>query len=712
MKKFIVIMVIGCLADVSSFAQTPLYLSDNYYSKRMVKVFAAAKENKLEKAEDYWKDMEEKAAKDKKLPQGEKISALLSPVWQLSECVIMNTREGREKGKVITSFDPWKAYDLLSSATRNQQEDVRCADLFLSNKDIGMSVASIKIKIEENLIKATSDIGTETAYDRLINTLYDYTGIYKIEQAREEVAFREVIKTTQVKECVRYLEKYKGIDRTHLLQMESRRDSLAFVQMGTTAKACKQYLTDYPQSQYKVDVTKLLHKYEFNEMAHTEAACEQYLKQYPFSEYASKVKELKVAYAFEEAKAKNSLTAYRTFLNKYGESVYADEAVRLTEDALMKRYFNSGVTIGDLEKYVSGQDRIRKVDDSRILALYTNLQTMTTSASMMECKGLVGTVTLSTIDDRVDSLMATDVRTESEETLVFNPQGLLERHRHSRSGRRDEYQYDFDTRNGFRLVSKTDNKGNVTKYTTTFDANGLLAELSSSKGEKLVYSFNDKQLNKITHYNKSGVVKTDYYGSHLQLEKSVRNGVTIVYKYNSEGDVASMSKMKGNTVMESTTYEYEYSPEGLWTKMAQYNNGYYFLTKTRQYEIPTYTRNGDNDTPPKVGNTLSSNADVFDVVEQMPSFPGGDVALMQFLSANVHYPEVAEKNEIQGRVIISFVVERNGTITDVEVVKSVDPLLDKEAIRVIRSMPQWKPGTLNGKPVRVKYTTPVTFRLQ
>ena len=103
---------------------------------------------------------------------------------------------------------------------------------------------------------------------------------------------------------------------------------------------------------------------------------------------------------------------------------------------------------------------------------------------------------------------------------------------------------------------------------------------------------------------------------------------------------------------------------------------------------------------------------VFDVVEQMPSFPGGDAALMTFLSTNVHYPVVAEENGIQGKVILTFVIERDGSISDVEVVKSVDPSLDKEAVRVIESMPRWKAGTQNGEPVRVKYTMPVTFRLQ
>ena len=103
---------------------------------------------------------------------------------------------------------------------------------------------------------------------------------------------------------------------------------------------------------------------------------------------------------------------------------------------------------------------------------------------------------------------------------------------------------------------------------------------------------------------------------------------------------------------------------------------------------------------------------VFDVVEQMPSFPGGPSALMQYLSSNIKYPVVAEENGVQGRVVCTFVVEKDGSITDVRVVKSVDPSLDKEAMRVVKSMPKWIPGKQNGSAVRVKYTVPVTFRLQ
>lgn len=103
---------------------------------------------------------------------------------------------------------------------------------------------------------------------------------------------------------------------------------------------------------------------------------------------------------------------------------------------------------------------------------------------------------------------------------------------------------------------------------------------------------------------------------------------------------------------------------------------------------------------------------VFDVVEQMPSFPGGQAALLEYLSKNIRYPAVAEENGVQGRVIVTFVVERDGSITDVKVIKQVDPSLDKEAARVVKSMPHWIPGKQNGAAVRVKYTVPVTFKLQ
>lgn len=105
--------------------------------------------------------------------------------------------------------------------------------------------------------------------------------------------------------------------------------------------------------------------------------------------------------------------------------------------------------------------------------------------------------------------------------------------------------------------------------------------------------------------------------------------------------------------------------------------------------------------------------EVFVVVEKMPEFPGGQAALFKYLSENVKYPVIAQENGIQGRVICQFVVNKDGSIVDVEVVRSGgDASLDKEAVRVIKSMPKWHPGQQRGKPVRVKYTVPVNFKLQ
>jgi len=103
---------------------------------------------------------------------------------------------------------------------------------------------------------------------------------------------------------------------------------------------------------------------------------------------------------------------------------------------------------------------------------------------------------------------------------------------------------------------------------------------------------------------------------------------------------------------------------------------------------------------------------VFVIVENKPEFPGGDAALMKYIAENIKYPVIAQENGIQGRVICQFVVNKDGSIVDITVVRSVDPSLDKEAMRVIKSMPKWKPGKQRGKPVRVKFTLPIVFRLQ
>lgn len=128
------------------------------------------------------------------------------------------------------------------------------------------------------------------------------------------------------------------------------------------------------------------------------------------------------------------------------------------------------------------------------------------------------------------------------------------------------------------------------------------------------------------------------------------------------------------------------------------------------------TQNGQNAPEPVRSKPLDkpqpvNRNRVYDVVEQMPSFPGGISGLRTYLNQNIRYPAEAQENCVQGRVVVSFVVGKDGHISDVTVLRSVDPSLDKEAIRVVRNMPRWTPGKQGGEPVRVRYNVPVSFRL-
>lgn len=103
---------------------------------------------------------------------------------------------------------------------------------------------------------------------------------------------------------------------------------------------------------------------------------------------------------------------------------------------------------------------------------------------------------------------------------------------------------------------------------------------------------------------------------------------------------------------------------------------------------------------------------VFTVVEQKPQFPGGDAALLKYLGDHIRYPAMAQENNIQGRVVVQFVVTKTGSVGEVKVIRSKDPDLDKEAVRVVKSLPKFVPGKMNGHAVNVWYTVPVTFKLQ
>jgi protein TonB len=108
----------------------------------------------------------------------------------------------------------------------------------------------------------------------------------------------------------------------------------------------------------------------------------------------------------------------------------------------------------------------------------------------------------------------------------------------------------------------------------------------------------------------------------------------------------------------------------------------------------------------------AEDAPVFFIVEEMPDFPGGQLALRKFIAQAIKYPVIAQENGIQGKVFVNFVVNKDGSVTGAKIARGVDPSLDKEALRVVMSLPKWKPGKQGGKPVRVSYTVPINFVLQ
>ena len=171
------------------------------------------------------------------------------------------------------------------------------------------------------------------------------------------------------------------------------------------------------------------------------------------------------------------------------------------------------------------------------------------------------------------------------------------------------------------------------------------------------------------------------------------------------GNVASKDEMmKLNPEdIESVTVLKEKSATEMWGSRGA--NGVVMI-KTK---IPT-----DVAATKAVGDTIvdGGSAGALTVVEHLPEFPGGGKALLEFMMNNVKYPEEAAKKGLQGRVVVNFIVEKDGSLTNVNVMRSVDPLLDAEAIRVVKAMPKWTPGKQKGKPVRVKFNIPVTFKLQ
>ena len=231
----------------------------------------------------------------------------------------------------------------------------------------------------------------------------------------------------------------------------------------------------------------------------------------------------------------------------------------------------------------------------------------------------------------------------------------------------------------------------------TFRINGKTIEVYADKdtatGKKVTMEMNDDQLEpEITE----------------SVEQIVPDPLVVI-----DGKVATQEQLEVIDKMDIDNVSFIKDEETLKVFAEHFeadtSNGILFIN-TKEYvkngkkAIATFTV--QNDEPEK-----STDREAFDVVEQMPEYPGGLVELMKYISMNVHYPEAAEKTGAQGRVLVQFVIEEDGSVSDAKVVQKVSDELDAEALRVVSAMPKWKPGRQKGELVRVKYTIPITFRL-
>ena len=576
MKRTVLFLSIWLCVTGVGISQTPLCLGDNYYQKHMVKVFEALKSQKLDKVAKYWQEIEEKSKTDDSLNPMVPISRQLAPVWQLSEAMMMNTREGHGKLTNVVPFDPWSAYAELKNACSTPSA-CEIADRFLSHKNLQMSVAAIKADIEKNLVDTVRQINTEGAYDRLVDLLYDYPEMQTILKEREQLAYDKVRRTRVLADCQRYLDKYDRQNESHRIAIEWRRDSLAYEELGPDAAACKAYLANYPSSSFNHAVEQLLYRRALDELTPTVAACQEYARLYPESEYLDSVKTLEMNYAFNDAKESDNIGVYDNYLINYPDSPHFDKVQDLLRQRVKQRYLSPMVTLDDLQRFCCSDDELTGVDKNRIRSLYNNLLFLPTSAYMNDCDGLLGQVVMANSPDLL----------EGREVLIFNDQGLLVRRYDSRSGLNERYTYGFDPENGFTLLSKTDAKGHVVNYVTKWNEVGDILELAGSDGNIITFSRDIDYLKKVMHQKGRNVLRTDYYDRSYKLDKTVfNNNKTQSYWYNTEGDLALTCSEQGKAGNDSTTCRYGYtdgrSTGKLWNWKNQ-NNGKMQSIRYRQF---------------------------------------------------------------------------------------------------------------------------------
>ena len=228
----------------------------------------------------------------------------------------------------------------------------------------------------------------------------------------------------------------------------------------------------------------------------------------------------------------------------------------------------------------------------------------------------------------------------------------------------------------------------------------------------LVNDFNKKFINHYFFNNKSNNNEWDIVfkpantegkgGGNIVIPIS-KHGLSFSYNITANGSIYIKID---NVKMKEEKITWQTNPDGVILE------DLFFQLQSDSLKYDELVNWNPNEEPEIVPTTNDNTIKNIDSVDEKPSFPGGESAMKSYLNSNVKYPAAAQENGIQGRVIVQFIIEKDGSISDVKISRSVDPSLDREALRVVKAMPKWNPGKLNGTVVRVKSEVPVAFGLR
>lgn len=489
------------------------------YTKEMDNVFKLIAEGKykkaLEKMDKLAKESEENAAKNaKKGIVSPTIIEALNPLWDYALCLLEGTEfpaADRSVSALAPNYDPWGAYARFCKLLRNNVLLVE-TEAAVRQVDLGLAFANVRENFERPLLAATRSAGTEEAYDRLVDALYESPHYDDARTEREKIAYEAAKGTTDVAQAQHYLDKYGPVNAEHHAHITRLRDRLAYEAMPRTVEGCRDYLNRYPNSDYRSQVNNDLYDCAFQELAKTAAACRDYLGAYPESRHCSEVRNLLYEYAYVElhttlegcreylaaypesdycervkedleehvyavAKTQNTSVALAAYLDEFPEGKHVDEVRSLKVDADLRYYIRLEVPFGELEAYVNRPDH-----DKRVETFYNKLQKVPGFFRNSDLERCPSVCTIDKYDGNPFSNAADNYYWLSDkDTFFFYPVGLCSCHINNSIGRegwivyiKSDYQYGVDDSTGNVYLSS------ISTYSSDFWPNDDFPKISAN----------------------------------------------------------------------------------------------------------------------------------------------------------------------------------------------------------------------------------------